>query len=92
MPSIAAGGGAEPIPKYRRYHRPIVHLPSFCSHHSRRPNAIEIVTTGNGRKNGFLCRDWVDNVFGPRLGSYFDRCRHRLSLGVFRTGQDKGSL
>jgi len=26
----------EPIPKYRRYHRPIVHLPSFCSDDSRR--------------------------------------------------------
>ena len=26
----------EPIPKYRQYHRPIVHLPSFCSDLSRR--------------------------------------------------------
>jgi hypothetical protein len=41
----------EPIPKYRRYHRPIVHLPSFCSDDTRQPNSIGIVTIRNGRRN-----------------------------------------
>jgi hypothetical protein len=42
----------------------------------------ELVTTTNGRRKGFLYREWVDNVLG----------RHRLGLGVFRAGQDKGPL
>jgi hypothetical protein len=41
----------EPIPKYRRYYRLIIHLPSFCSDDSRRPNSVGIFTTRNGRRN-----------------------------------------
>ena len=38
----------EPIPKYRRYHRPIVHLPGFCSDDSRRLNSIGMLKPGIG--------------------------------------------
>src|SRR5580693_6329891 len=41
----------EPISKYRRYYRPIVHLPSFCSDESRRSNSIGTLTTRNRRRN-----------------------------------------
>jgi hypothetical protein len=39
------------IPKYRRYHRPIVRLPNFCSDDSRRPTSVGNVTTRNRRRN-----------------------------------------
>ena len=37
------GQRVEPIPRYGQYHRPIVHLPSFCSDDSRGPDSIGIV-------------------------------------------------
>jgi hypothetical protein len=41
----------EPISRYRRYYRPIVHVSSFCSDNLRRPNQIEILPTVNRGRN-----------------------------------------